>query len=77
MHAGQVVEVAPVRALFRHPAHPYTRALVRSIPRVDREITMEPIPGAVPSLLNAPPGCRYAEPLPMGRRALPAGTSPP
>ena len=33
MHAGQVVEVAPVRALFRHPAHPYTRALVRSIPR--------------------------------------------
>ena len=38
MHAGQVVEVAPVRSLFRHPAHPYTRALVRSIPRVDREI---------------------------------------
>jgi oligopeptide/dipeptide ABC transporter ATP-binding protein len=64
MHAGQVVEVAPVRALFRHPAHPYTRALVRSIPRVDREITMEPIPGAVPSLLNAPPGCRYAERCP-------------
>ena len=60
MHAGQVVEVAPVRALFRHPAHPYTRALVRSIPRIDREIAMEPIPGAVPSLLNAPPGCRYA-----------------
>jgi peptide/nickel transport system ATP-binding protein len=64
MHAGQVVEVAPVRDLFRHPAHPYTRALVRSIPRVDREITMEPIPGAVPSLLNAPPGCRYAERCP-------------
>ena len=60
MHAGQVVEVAPVRALFRHPAHPYTRALVRSIPRIDREIVMEPIPGAVPSLLNVPPGCRYA-----------------
>ena len=64
MHAGQVVEVAPVRALFRHPAHPYTRALVRSIPRVDREITMEPIPGAVPSLLNAPAGCRYADRCP-------------
>jgi oligopeptide/dipeptide ABC transporter ATP-binding protein len=60
MHAGQIVEIAPVRALFAHPAHPYTRALVRSIPRVDRAVSMEPIPGAVPSLLNAPAGCRYA-----------------
>jgi oligopeptide/dipeptide ABC transporter ATP-binding protein len=60
MHAGQVVEVAPVRSLFRHPAHPYTRALVRSIPRIDREIVMEPVPGSVPSLLNPPTGCRYA-----------------
>jgi oligopeptide/dipeptide ABC transporter ATP-binding protein len=60
MHAGQVVEIAPVRALFAHPAHPYTRALVRSIPRIDREVAMEPIPGAVPSLLNVAPGCRYA-----------------
>ena len=78
MHAGQVVEVAPVRALFRHPAHPYTRALVRSIPRVDREITMEPIPGAVPSLLNAPTGCRYADRCPWVeercRRQKPAMT---
>jgi oligopeptide/dipeptide ABC transporter ATP-binding protein len=64
MHAGQIVEVAPVRALFAHPAHPYTRALVRSIPRIDREIAMEPIPGAVPSLLNAPAGCRYADRCP-------------
>jgi oligopeptide/dipeptide ABC transporter ATP-binding protein len=60
MHAGQVVETAPVRALFAHPAHPYTRALVHSIPRTDRAIAMEPIPGAVPSLLNVAPGCRYA-----------------
>jgi peptide/nickel transport system ATP-binding protein len=60
MHAGQIVEMAPVRALFAHPAHPYTRALVRSIPRIDREIAMEPIPGVVPSLLNPPAGCRYA-----------------
>ncbi|OGL08586.1 MAG: hypothetical protein A3I14_05325 [Candidatus Rokubacteria bacterium RIFCSPLOWO2_02_FULL_73_56] len=64
MHAGQLVECADVRTLFREPAHPYTRALVRSIPRVDREATMEPVPGAVPSLLAAPPGCRYAERCP-------------
>ncbi len=60
MHAGQVVEVAPVRSLFAQPSHPYTRALVHSIPRIDREVAMEPIPGAVPSLLNVAPGCRYA-----------------
>jgi oligopeptide/dipeptide ABC transporter ATP-binding protein len=61
MHAGQVVESAPVRTLFNNPAHPYTRALVRSIPRIDHDVAMEPIPGSVPSLLNPPPGCRYVE----------------
>jgi len=60
MHAGQLVECAEVHALFKRPAHPYTRALVNAIPRVDREVVMEPIPGAVPSLLGPPPGCRYA-----------------
>jgi len=64
MHAGQVVESAPVRSLFREPAHPYTQALIKSIPRVDREVAMEPIPGAVPSLLEPPPGCRYAQRCP-------------
>jgi peptide/nickel transport system ATP-binding protein len=61
MHAGQVVETAPVRAAFHEPAHPYTRALIRSIPRLDRNIKMEPIPGAVPSVLNPQPGCRYVK----------------
>ena len=37
---------------------------MRSVPRVDREVTLEPIPGAVPSLLDAPPGCRYADRCP-------------
>src|SRR6202020_2260592 len=41
MHAGQLVETAPVRALFHSPAHPYTRALVRSIPRIDAEVKLE------------------------------------
>jgi oligopeptide/dipeptide ABC transporter ATP-binding protein len=65
MHAGQIVEVAPVRALFHAPLHPYTRALVRSIPRIDRDVAMEPIPGSVPSLLRAAPGCRYAQRCPL------------
>ena len=64
MHAGQTVEWAGVRELFHAPAHPYTRALLRSIPRVDRSVTMEPIAGAVPSLLSPPPGCRFARRCP-------------
>jgi peptide/nickel transport system ATP-binding protein len=64
MHAGQLAECADVRTLFRAPAHPYTQALVRSIPRVDREVAMEPVPGVVPSLLEPPPGCRYADRCP-------------
>jgi peptide/nickel transport system ATP-binding protein len=59
MHAGQLVETAPVRELFRSPAHPYTRALVRSIPRIDMDVKLEPVPGAVPSLRHPPAGCRY------------------
>jgi oligopeptide/dipeptide ABC transporter ATP-binding protein len=64
MHAGQLVETADVRTLFSRPCHPYTQALVRSIPRIDRDVAMEPIPGAVPSVLAPPPGCRYADRCP-------------
>jgi oligopeptide/dipeptide ABC transporter ATP-binding protein len=60
MHAGQTVEWGPVRALFKAAAHPYTRALIRAVPRVDRAVPMEPIAGALPSLLEPPPGCRFA-----------------
>ena len=76
MHAGQLVEVADVRTLFARPLHPYTQALVRSVPRIDRDVAMEPIPGAVPSVLAPPPGCRYADRCPrvldVCRRERPA-----
>ena len=65
MHAGQTVESGDVRAIFKRPAHPYTRALVRSVPRIDTASVMEPIPGAVPSLVSPPPGCRYAPRCPL------------
>jgi peptide/nickel transport system ATP-binding protein len=68
--------VADVRTLFARPLHPYTQALVRAIPRIDRDVAMEPIPGAVPSVLAPPPGCRYADRCPrvldVCRRERPA-----
>lgn len=80
MHAGQLVETAPVRELFHAPKHPYTRALVRSIPRIDAEVKLEPIPGSVPSLRRPPAGCRYQNccPLVMSvcRRERPPPVSP-
>ncbi len=64
MYAGKVVEEAPVKDLFKEPLHPYTQGLLRSIPRIDlaatRKQKLEAIPGVVPSLLDVPPGCRFA-----------------
>jgi len=64
MYAGKVVEEAPVKEMFKEPLHPYTQGLLRSIPRIDLAATkkqrLEAIPGVVPSLLDVPPGCRFA-----------------
>ncbi|MCB8837048.1 ABC transporter ATP-binding protein [Aurantimonas sp. VKM B-3413] len=60
MYAGRVVEEAGVDALFERPAMPYTAALIRSIPRVDREVeAVEPIPGRPPDLIHPPTGCPF------------------
>ncbi|WP_425342176.1 ABC transporter ATP-binding protein [Jiella mangrovi] len=60
MYAGRIVEEAPVDALFARPAMPYTAALIRSIPRVDRDVeAVEPIGGRPPNLLHPPAGCAF------------------
>ena len=60
MYAGSIVETADVRDLFRRPRHPYTRALIDSIPRLDRDQEqLESIPGRMPSLLELPAFCAY------------------
>ena len=60
MYAGHIVEEAPVVELFRHPMHPYTRALLRAVPDPTRKIEkLESIPGTVPNLVDPPPGCRF------------------
>ncbi len=61
MYAGEIVETAPVDELFDRPTHPYTEALMRSIPRVDRTSEeLFAIPGQVPPISRMPRGCRYA-----------------
>ncbi len=57
MYAGNVVEMAEVHELFKDPIHPYTRALLESIPRPGQNF--KSIPGIVPSLVNPPKGCRF------------------
>jgi oligopeptide/dipeptide ABC transporter ATP-binding protein len=60
MYAGKAVERAAVDEIFSRPAHPYTVGLFNSLPRVGgREGTLKPIPGAVPSLADLPPGCAF------------------
>jgi len=61
MYAGRIVEEGPTRAIFKHPQHPYTWSLLRSMPRVD-ETTRErliSIKGLPPDLGKMPPGCKF------------------
>jgi peptide/nickel transport system ATP-binding protein len=79
MYAGKVVEEAPVAELFSQPRHPYTRGLIRSIPRIDRAGRKErlaAIAGIVPSLLEPPPGCRFAARCEFAMPVCTAATPP-
>ncbi|MBV40388.1 MAG: ABC transporter ATP-binding protein [Alphaproteobacteria bacterium] len=57
MYAGQEMEAALVDGFFNRPSHPYTKRLLESLP--NQEHGIEGIPGDIPSLINAPPGCRF------------------
>ncbi len=59
LYAGTLVEFAHVRELFKHPLHPYTRALLHSVPTPGRRGRLESIRGNVPNLINPPSGCRF------------------
>ena len=61
MYAGRIVESGPVRALFKTPRHPYTEALMASVPRMEGRVERLPsIEGQPPALHRLPPGCRFA-----------------
>ncbi len=60
MYGGKLQEVAPVKEIFRNPAHPYTRGLLASLPRSGHKSErLRTIPGNVPSILELPAGCRF------------------
>jgi len=60
MYAGKVVEYSDLTGIFQSAKHPYTQALLESIPRLDVETErLRIIPGTVPRLINPPPGCRF------------------
>ena len=70
MYAGQIVEEAEAEELFRHPSHPYTRALLAAIPTTgdseDRKLSS--IPGMVPENYDTISGCRFADRCPYARQ---------
>ncbi len=59
MYAGNLCEVADVRDIFRSPRHPYTYALLNSVPRLFQEGELQSIKGSVPNLISPPSGCRF------------------
>jgi oligopeptide/dipeptide ABC transporter ATP-binding protein len=60
MYAGRIVETGPVQEVFSAPAHPYTRALLESVPRFERtEDRLTAIEGQPPDLAALPPGCAF------------------
>ncbi|MDJ0391269.1 ABC transporter ATP-binding protein [Roseomonas sp. E05] len=84
MYAGRVCETASARTIFTAPRHPYTRALLESMPRVDHSYSgraRQPLPtiaGRPPNLLHPPAGCRFHDRCPEAtaecRRVLPVET---
>jgi oligopeptide/dipeptide ABC transporter ATP-binding protein len=59
MYAGRIVEQGPVRELFHSPRHPYTRALLNSIPKIGSKDPLYAIPGHPPDMTELPSGCAF------------------
>lgn len=79
MYAGQIVELAPTKELFRHPRHPYTVGLLNCVPHADASGAvqrLQPIPGAPPDLVEPPTGCRFHPRCPLAEAACKTGDFP-
>ncbi len=76
MYGGTIVEHAPVAALLRHRAHPYTQGLFAARPALGAVGALRAIPGSVPDLAALPPGCRFADRCALALPACSAGPPP-
>lgn len=59
MYAGRLIEIGPVKEMFKEPLHPYTRLLISSLPSLRAKGGFKGIPGVAPSLRHPPPGCHF------------------
>ncbi len=65
MYAGRIVETGDVRRIFNNPSHPYTEALLASVPKLEEDVErLYAIEGQPPALHNLPPGCAFADRCP-------------
>ncbi|WP_138005664.1 dipeptide ABC transporter ATP-binding protein [Halalkalirubrum salinum] len=77
MYLGEIVESAPVREIFYETKHPYTQALLRSIPRPDvKQDELQSIAGVMPSARNPPAGCRFHTRCPAAKDVCQQVTPP-
>jgi peptide/nickel transport system ATP-binding protein len=65
LYAGKLAELGEVREVVSNPLHPYTEALLRSVPRIGGSRELRPIPGEPPDMRNPPPGCRFHPRCPL------------
>ncbi|WP_276280427.1 ABC transporter ATP-binding protein [Halorussus caseinilyticus] len=75
MYAGDIVEFGPVDEIFHNPSHPYTYALLESIPQEDKQ-RLTPIEGNVPDLIDMPQGCHFAPRCPWAQPECTEGEIP-
>jgi len=77
LYAGQLMEVAPRERFFAAPLHPYSAALIGSVPRLSGpKRRIAGIPGSLPDLVNPPPGCRFAPRCPHASEGCMTATPP-
>ena len=77
MYLGRIVEQGAAGAVFAHPRHPYTRALIEGVPRLDRRrVTYAPVAGDIPSPLDPPSGCHFHPRCPIARERCRAEPPP-
>ncbi len=76
MYAGRLVETASVREMFTDPKHPYSQALISSLPSLENKGHFQGIPGLAPSLLRLPSGCAFHPRCPHGHEELQRSVRP-